>query len=301
MRRGKGEEKVMGPMFPRLHVNHTEKGGPRAPPRNKMALYEQLSIPSQRFNSGVLPLEHNNTAKLPPPSSSQRSGHDRVVHFTVQPPPCVHLADKPPGHSSNPNTLLQQYELKKKTEEDDFTVPVFVNSKIGQASGNDNLDMEKHSSSDPVFSAHPSKELEEVTDLNLRQKRNIQNKENSQCNPARREKITSNYASKECRLDPQVGCTIIPEPVKGIDAGNSYPMKDFASEEQLITNDLINDTESWEDRACKSFQTGILDRGDDLSETSIVETISGTDISPDDVVGLIGLKHFWKARRAIVK
>ncbi|PKI47582.1 hypothetical protein CRG98_032023 [Punica granatum] len=32
-------------MFPRLHVNDREKGGPRAPPRNKMALYEQFSIP----------------------------------------------------------------------------------------------------------------------------------------------------------------------------------------------------------------------------------------------------------------
>jgi protein EARLY FLOWERING 3 len=44
------ETKAMGPMFPRLHVNDTNKGGPRAPPRNKMALYEQLSVPSQRFN-----------------------------------------------------------------------------------------------------------------------------------------------------------------------------------------------------------------------------------------------------------
>ncbi|XP_076902769.1 protein EARLY FLOWERING 3-like [Bidens hawaiensis] len=38
-------------MFPRIHVNDTEKGGPRAPPRNKMALYEQLSLPSKRFSS----------------------------------------------------------------------------------------------------------------------------------------------------------------------------------------------------------------------------------------------------------
>ena len=53
MKRGKGEEKLMGPMFPRLHVNDTEKGGPKAPPRNKMALYEQLSIPSQRFKYGI--------------------------------------------------------------------------------------------------------------------------------------------------------------------------------------------------------------------------------------------------------
>ncbi|KAJ8531398.1 hypothetical protein K7X08_026832 [Anisodus acutangulus] len=294
MKRGKGEEKVMGPMFPRLHVNDTEKGGPRAPPRNKMALYEQLSIPSQRFNFGV----PNNTAKLGPPSSSQGSGHDRVVYFPVQHPPSRHLADKPPGHSSDPSTLLQQYELKKRTEEDDFTVPIFVNSKLGQANGSHTLDMEKHSPSGPVFSGHANKELEGVTDLILRQQRNSQNKENPKCTLASREKTTSNSTLKECRLDPQVGCTVIPEPVKGIDDGDSHPMKEFVSE-QIITNDLINDTESQEDRTCKSLQTGILDRGD-ISETSIVESISGTDISPDDVVGIIGLKRFWKARRAIV-
>lgn len=54
MRAGKEEEsKAMGPMFPRLHVNDANQGGPRAPPRNKMALYEQLSVPSQRFNSNT--------------------------------------------------------------------------------------------------------------------------------------------------------------------------------------------------------------------------------------------------------
>lgn len=71
MKRGKDEEKIVGPMFPRLHVNDTEKGGPRAPPRNKMALYEQLSIPSQRFNHGLLPLNPNNSNLDPPASSSQ--------------------------------------------------------------------------------------------------------------------------------------------------------------------------------------------------------------------------------------
>lgn len=55
MKGGKEEEKIVGPLFPRLHVNDADKGGPRAPPRNKMALYEQLSIPSQRFSSAPVP------------------------------------------------------------------------------------------------------------------------------------------------------------------------------------------------------------------------------------------------------
>ena len=45
---GKEGDKVMGPLFPRLHVNDStlKGGGPRAPPRNKMALYEQFSVPA---------------------------------------------------------------------------------------------------------------------------------------------------------------------------------------------------------------------------------------------------------------
>lgn len=76
MKRGRDEEKVVGPMFPRLHVNDTEKGGPRAPPRNKMALYEQLSIPSQRFKPNLAPVESNHavnaTNVIPPPSDQVR-------------------------------------------------------------------------------------------------------------------------------------------------------------------------------------------------------------------------------------
>lgn len=72
MKRGKDDEKMMGPMFPRLHVNDTEKGGPRAPPRNKMALYEQFSIPSQRFNPGPLPLNPNTSSNTAPPASSSQ-------------------------------------------------------------------------------------------------------------------------------------------------------------------------------------------------------------------------------------
>lgn len=75
MRGGKEDEgKAMGPMFPRLHVNDTNKGGPRAPPRNKMALYEQLSVPSQRFNSSssasTRPQQKGGTS-VPSNSSSQ--------------------------------------------------------------------------------------------------------------------------------------------------------------------------------------------------------------------------------------
>lgn len=47
--------------------------------------------------------------------------------------------------------------------------------------------------------------------------------------------------------------------------------------------------------------TGHHDVQKDDSSDSSVESLPELEISPDDVVGAIGPKHFWKARRAIVK
>lgn len=43
-------------LFPRLTVAETKRTGPRGPPRNKMALYEQLTIPSHKFKPSPMPL-----------------------------------------------------------------------------------------------------------------------------------------------------------------------------------------------------------------------------------------------------
>ncbi|CAL9072235.1 unnamed protein product [Musa textilis] len=44
----------------------------------------------------------------------------------------------------------------------------------------------------------------------------------------------------------------------------------------------------------------IAERKDETTEASKDDSISGLEISPDDVVGVIGPKHFWKARRAFI-
>ncbi|RRT84525.1 hypothetical protein B296_00000835 [Ensete ventricosum] len=82
MKGGKEEGKIMGPLFPRLHVNDADKGGPRAPPRNKMALYEQHTVPSQRVNrpSSALPLPHQNACLMVPSNPlSQVSSLSRTI------------------------------------------------------------------------------------------------------------------------------------------------------------------------------------------------------------------------------
>ncbi|XP_074580475.1 ELF3-like protein 2 [Curcuma longa] len=116
--KGVEEDKVMGPLFPRLHVNDTLKGGPKAPPRNKMALYEQLSIPSQRFNSSSsampFPPSHFDNS-VPSLSSSQGCGQQRKMlspfQMTSQMP--VHSAEKA-GTSDGTNLVGKRMELYRK-------------------------------------------------------------------------------------------------------------------------------------------------------------------------------------------
>ncbi|KAJ6330224.1 hypothetical protein OIU76_008945 [Salix suchowensis] len=139
MKRGKDYDKITGPMFPRLHVNDTDKGGPRAPPRNKMALYEQLSIPSQRFNPDALSRNPSNSSdSAPPGSSSQGSGLERHFHYPhyVPPPTPTRVAEKHHSHQpdgGNLNTPVALLTQRKKVGEEDFTVPVFVHSGKGQS------------------------------------------------------------------------------------------------------------------------------------------------------------------------
>ncbi|KAJ1442761.1 protein EARLY FLOWERING 3-like [Sesbania bispinosa] len=133
MKRGKEEEKVVVPMFPRLHVNNKEKGGPRAPPRNKMALYEQFSVPFQRFNPRLVPLNPNpnpnpsSNSAPPPPSSTQGNDPERSHNFPVCLPSqtLTHPAESYISRQSdvaNMDTSLAQLEQRKRVDEDDFHV-----------------------------------------------------------------------------------------------------------------------------------------------------------------------------------
>jgi EARLY FLOWERING 3 protein len=64
-------------------------------------------------------------------------------------------------------------------------------------------------------------------------------------------------------------------------------------------NVFVSGREYCEDKRCGSVE--VVDRHDNVSDADMVETTSAVDISPDDVVGVIGEKLFWKARSSIVK
>ncbi|CAH9072054.1 unnamed protein product [Cuscuta epithymum] len=330
MKRGKDDDKISGPMFPRLNVNNPDKGGPRAPPRNKMALYEQLSIPSQRFNKGVSsPGPKNASNTILPPSVSQYCGHERNMFPPWHLPPSTHSAEKLHVHSADSKTHPAQPESRKKTDEDDFRVPVFFNSNASQGIRKFHNKSEGGmvSTSSPTFRMHPDKEAKFTSGENLREQ-----KTSKQQLPERGEKVVnislnspSSNKKKHCFkhyepsdgpantffLSRKSGINLIPKkvgdckvvttndganingPIQDAEDGDSSnPINGFQTEEQIIN--LVNDTESPEYRTGGLLQTGIVDRGNSTSCMSAIE------ISPDDVVGMIGQSHFWNARKSIM-
>ncbi|CAN6899919.1 unnamed protein product [Brassica oleracea] len=239
MKSGKEEEKRLEPMFPRLHVKDAEKGGPRAPPRNKMALYEQLSIPSQRFTSsdraGSLP---RNTSPLLPPGPSSNQGTDNFV------------SHMPFMENVRASSAHHDHQRKIAREEDDFAVPVFINSRssgrgksgskrgVGLAANSATEDMDLASTSDRVDDGRINNGVE------------------------------SHMAASE-------------EEGHGHGHGNA------------------NDEYCTSGGGYTSLQQEINNEEEASDDNSMVDSVSSLDVSPDDVVGVLGQKRFWRARKAI--
>lgn len=70
---------------------------------------------------------------------------------------------------------------------------------------------------------------------------------------------------------------------------------------QTSPTEAINDTEYHDTGTGSPMQRGNFNKNDYVSKISRVENLSTLKVSPDDVVAIIGQKHFWKARKAIAK
>ncbi|CAN1161761.1 Protein EARLY FLOWERING 3 [Linum perenne] len=309
MKRGKDEEKMMSPLFPRLHVNDTEKGGPRAPPRNKMALYEQLSIPSQRFNPAVLPRTPTQHSNLAPPgsSSSQASGLESKFSYPQQVTP---IADQFPPYQSgagNLNSSLAMHEQRKKTgEEDDFTVPIFVHTGVAplQRTVSNNIDGQELATFSSKHSGH-SNRAHNAGNNNAQCDSSVDPHLRLACISSGDNLVTSSMKlrARENLADSRE--TAIVQTKKGcqeLQKGSAQNViiveKDLCpSEEPCRRNE---DGVTYVARVDVSIGLRNADKSDDVSETSILDSAEPLDMSPDDVVEIIGQKHFWKARRAIV-
>ncbi|XP_058192559.1 protein EARLY FLOWERING 3-like [Rhododendron vialii] len=322
MKGGKDEEKLMGPLFPRLHIKDAEQGGPKAPPRNKMALYEQLSIPSQKFNSGsasMSPFPPNNSGNsVPSVSSSHGGGHKRSLYSPIcNSPAPSHLPERLPSYSSNVMNLRttstnlewkpmkppkhrplngaycslfqppgiaysKNSSTKELPDEIDYTVPTFV--QFGRT-------LECASGDKGKGTMVPFKEEKRGSLVDEASRIADSNGPLHHQNRALEEK-------KALRNDSSA------DPKKGVRRGNASMLEGVScfrpmrGDNYRRQNSLENVSKCFEDQ-CGPLQVGELDRNADVSETSMVDSMSGAEISPDDVVGVIGQKQFLKTRRAI--
>ncbi|KAK6268145.1 hypothetical protein QUC31_012305 [Theobroma cacao] len=417
MRGGKDEAKVMSPMFPRLHVNDTERGGPRAPPRNKMALYEQLSIPSQRFNSGslpVLPLPPNSNSSLVPSISSSHSGgngRSTFMPFGNSPESSI-LAEKfhsysipgiklntmkgnqekkstkatdyqsldttppiPAISKSNPLQPLhfsnfKKFSLRKLGHDADLRVPTSVLSgrdrncsRSKQSGGQENFSKLNLNSSMQLQTAN-EKQMKENYSVDQKSRRYFGNEaeengrlsrssqdlmERSNSVQSTRDKILADTSSdlptkiknSESLKRPhaflnQENKSSSVNMVNSVDGPNALLLQEcVATQDKMIfrenilvesgrcrentskvrnesclrqslgvdngsPNVLENTSKAHEEKKCGAMEVGVVGGHNNVPDAATVESISHLDICPDDVVGIIGEKQFWKVRRAIV-
>ncbi|KAL8152300.1 hypothetical protein V2J09_010060 [Rumex salicifolius] len=337
MKRSKYEDKAMGPMFPRLHVNDTERGGPRAPPRNKMALYEQLTIPSNRYGQGNMHLNPNSGA-------SQGTSNERIVYFPsyqhpVSRPLPAHSPDRLQRQSSDAVNLrslgLQADQRRNPEDEDDFAVPIFSQPgkqlyKNAHQSRNDEGRCRTFSSSCSFRypnACNIETDQADSASLSLRQVREDQDDEQtttiivSSSDPP-----TIKYSADVSARESSGGAMQLQEdalmddhldmnrtnrleytnnsrysdscgPIKEAKGRISSRLKSNSPFRPSNRNEIdCEDEGNQRDNSLREH----MDRANDVSRTSNVANLSDIDVSPDSVVDVIGLKHFWKARRAIV-
>ncbi|MBA0587519.1 hypothetical protein Gorai_000646 [Gossypium raimondii] len=345
MKGGKDEAKVMNPMFPRLHVNDAEKGGPKAPPRNKMALYEQLSITSQRFNSGsqsMLPFPPNNSNILVPSmSSSHGGGNERnmFMPFANSHESSV-LADEKFDSCSIPGTKLntmkgnQDRKSSKTTKcrsfdplqplhflnfkkfsyrsvglDDDLTVPTSILPGMDrnhgcskQSEGRESFSKSNLSSS-MQFWASNKKQMKENGRL-CESSQDLMERSNSIVST--RDEILAGTSLDLSTKIKNPGSLKRPHAVMNqennsitVDMLNSGDVPDarLICSRQSLGVDNENRNLVHEEKTHGATEVEGVNRHNNVPDAS--EYISASDICPDDVVGIIGEKHFWKVQRLI--
>ncbi|KAK4482002.1 hypothetical protein RD792_012918 [Penstemon davidsonii] len=249
MKSGKDEGKPMDPLFPRLHINDADKGGPRAPPRNKMALCEQYNVPSQnpspRFNSGsMLSLQTSTSTFTTRPSSSNvESPKQKVLPALCSLPGPSHFA------------LTERYRS-------------YYSGGL-----NFNTSQSTESSSKPhCFQTYSIKRSGGENDLRV---------------------PSSAQPRLDCKRD---GTSGIPERI--MRKRCSSAMDEASQPFPILEENGIDKNESIKE--CSNYKDCESDNSEESSDTSVAESISGLDLTPDDVIRVIGQRLFWKARKTII-
>lgn len=203
----------------------------------------------------------------------------------------IHPSEMQYSQYSERSAPQAQVEQRNKVDEDDFAVPVFIQQPVYSKG----VSQEKFSPSVPHM--HASSKFQKARETSMfehriRKDERSKEGENSNESMSGQKQTVSSISGSGFSSDSQnTGAKL-----NSFDSEEASPL-----EHQSTVQDLSNDAGSQEDESCRNMQSGNLERGDSVSESSILDTESALDITPDDIVGIIGQKHFWKARRAIMK
>lgn len=259
-----------------------------------------------------------------------------------------HLSRQTKG--ANLNASLAQIEHRKKVDEDDFRVPVYVRSNIGQSNekriesfdgkrppstGSRYFGFLKPGKSDRERDArqHGSAVVNAVTDV----RNDIDgppqvspNKEHPFSSArdgsigehsdtlVRQGKVTANQEVQDRRVfklsSLRQGDARLRQDCRAESQSNGHGQSDSLLEStrevdkssgpivnQTSPTQAINGTEYHDTGTGSPKHLGNSNKNDSISKISRVEDLSTVKISPDDVVAVIGQKHFWKARKEIAK
>ncbi|KAK7255520.1 hypothetical protein RIF29_28933 [Crotalaria pallida] len=350
------EGKEISPMFPRLHVKDAEKGGPKAPPRNKMALYEQFSIPSQSFASGSaslfpLPLRNCNI-----PSTSSHVGSSQTIQFCTSSAPSI-LSEKIPTYNSrkinltklmNDNFISNRNSLKRFDGEDAFitSAPVYgknsscrliQNDKEEDKLANCNLSyslkglcsIKKVSSPETMelklaqFGKNQMEEHSEVSQIGQKPVEGSANPIDGfgdmedasflSLNKDRNSKITK---KEHISLKEEIR-SVSEDSLKTLQGNNAETHeghKGFRDkinlQDHCMEKPAVSDVYKFPDEL-EIGRRSLLSKRDrnkheetyrdyDALNIPSSECILGMDISSDSILGVMGEKQFWKARKTII-
>lgn len=136
----------------------------------------------------------------------------------------------------------------------------------------------------------PNQEYQDCPMASLRRLRQGDGCIQPECGPGSQSNDTGHGdALVESTWDAETGSAPLPRGCFHSTTDNSGPVE------------AINNTGYHDTRTGGPIQNGNLERTENVSKITMVDNLSSMEMSPDDVVELIGQKHFWKARRAIVK
>lgn len=268
----------------------------------------------------------------------QGNSGERGMFFSYQ-RPTRHQSEKQYCHYSGLNTPSTQVEQRKKSDEDDFRVPIFFHPSPNQECSDytSDLDRRRISPSNPSYFNRPLK-IRKAEKVGMLECDTVQEGKSQKEESSKEDKFVSNSLTIEKKdedlkkqtdlslrhgsrdspgysierihtngsIEPELcaesqparkrcSTTVVDENIAALEKRNSSTcMRDFISE-GLRETELQN-------KSFRSLQMrNVLEKGESLSEASVMDSVVGVDVTPDDVVGIIGQKHFWKARRAIVK